>query len=168
MLRPALEAMVAIEDQTLGAGPKLEGIVLRYGLFYGAGSGSTEALASLLARRKVPVFGRADAAIPWIHVDDAAEATVLAIERGAPGSIYNVADDVPSSFRDYALEAARITGAPRPRAVPLWLVRVLMPYAALSASVRLRVSSAKTKRELGWQPKFPSIKEGLAGLRRPA
>jgi nucleoside-diphosphate-sugar epimerase len=167
MLKPAADALAALEDQTLGAGPGLEGIVLRYGLFYGAGSGSTEALAALLAKRKLPVFGRPDSAIPWIHVDDAAEATMLAIERGAPGGIYNVTDEVPTSFRDYALEVARVTRAPLPRAVPLWLVRLLLPYAAVSGSVRLRVTSAKAKRELAWQPKFPSVKEGLAGLGPP-
>jgi nucleoside-diphosphate-sugar epimerase len=163
MLQPALDAIVALETQTLGASP-LEGIVLRYGLVYGAGSGSTEEMIAMLRARRLPAFGAADSAVPWIHIEDAALVTVLAIERGAPGSIYNVTDDAPVGFADFLREAARIAGAPSPRDLPLWLVRLLMPYAGSIGAVRLRVSNAKAKRELGWAPKYPSYREGLAAL----
>jgi nucleoside-diphosphate-sugar epimerase len=163
-VQPAIDAIAALEDEVLGAAPGLEPIVLRFGFFYGAMTGSTQDALAMIRARKLPAFGAADSAVPWVHVDDAARATALAIDRGTPGGIYNIVDDAPTAFGDFVREAARAIGAPRPRSAPLWLVRLLMPYAASIGSMRLRVSNAKAKRDLGWQPRFASCREGLASL----
>jgi nucleoside-diphosphate-sugar epimerase len=159
-LQPTLDATVSLEDQTLGVA-SIEGIVLRYGLLYGAGSGSMEALVDGLRARRLPVFGSEGSLLPWIHVDDGARAMARAIEVGAPGESYNIVDDAPVSLRDYMIEAARAAGAPRPRSVPFWLVRLLMPYASAMGDARLPVSNAKAKRDLGWRPTYPTCRDGL-------
>jgi nucleoside-diphosphate-sugar epimerase len=161
-LQPMTDAVVALEDALLGAAPKIEPVVLRYGLFYGGQTGSTAWIAEMLKKRKLPLFGPEDGAIPWIHIDDAARATVLAIERSAPSAVYNVCDDRPCALRSFLATFASAIGAPPPRRIPLWLVRLLMPYAANGATLRLRVSNGKAKAELGWTLAYPTVREGLA------
>jgi len=122
-----------------------------------------------MLRRRVPMLPGGDrGALSWIHIDDAATATVAALERGKPGEIYNVVDDEPASFAAFAREFASVIGAPPPRSAPLWLVRPFMRYAALFATSTLRVENAKAKRELGWTPRYPTIRDGLRGRRDPA
>jgi len=98
--------------------------VLRYGFFYGAGQFSRSgATAKEIARRRMPVVGSGEGRFSFIHVEDAADATVAALDHGAPG-IYNVTDDAPALQREWVREVARLIGAPKPMHVPLWLARL--------------------------------------------
>jgi nucleoside-diphosphate-sugar epimerase len=156
----ALNALVSLETQVLDA--SLEGVVLRLGLFYGPGVGSTEFMAHLLRRRMMVLPGGGRGVASWIHVEDAASAVVAVLEDPAPGSVYNVVDDVPASTRDFvaALSAAR--GLPGARSIPKWLARLGGRYATMVVNATLRVSNEKIKDELGWTPRYPSIREGLS------
>lgn len=155
-----LEAMRSAEQQTLTS-PVVEGIALRYGLFYGPGPAG-DALVTGLRKRRLPVTSHSGV-LPWLQIEDAAAATVAALERGVPGSAYNVADDEPVSFADLMVAVAAAIGAPKPMVLPSWLLTP-MPYARTMMTGGLRVSSAKAKQELGWTPRFPSYREGVADL----
>ncbi len=155
----ALSGVVALEDAVLGAG----GIVLRYGLFYGPGAGHMDFLEKMLRRRMIRLPGGDRGALSFIHMDDAASATVAALERGRPG-IYNVCDDEPASFAAFLREVARVTGARPPKPVPIGLAKLVMPYAVMAMTGRVTMSNAKAKRDLGWTPRYPSIREGLSGM----
>jgi 2-alkyl-3-oxoalkanoate reductase len=141
---------------------ELEGLVLRYGWFYGPGTyyGEGGSLASDVRRRRFPVVGSGSGLFSFIHVDDAAEATVAAGERGAPG-VYNVVDDEPAALRDWVPAYAEAIGAPPPRRVPVWLARLVAGKMASSMNVQPGASNAKAKRELGWQPRWSSWREGF-------
>ena len=153
-----LEAMVSTERQTSGAAG-IEGIVLRYGLLYGA---DVDTVASMLRRRSLPVV-RDGGEIPFIHHEDAAAATVAALERGGAGRVYNLVDDVPATFRDYAEAVAETHGVPRPLIVPEWVLSAAAPYGkALFSGISMRVSNARARHELGWSPRFPSVADGVA------
>jgi nucleoside-diphosphate-sugar epimerase len=104
-----------LERQVLEADAAIEGIVLRYGMLYGAATGSTQAMVRKLRRRQLPLPGGGHGSISWIHLDDATTATVAALERGRPGEVYNVVDDEPVPWRDYTTQLARVAGAPPPR-----------------------------------------------------
>ena len=136
----------------------IEGIALRYGLFYGRDAPMIE---RMLRRRMLPVSSWAGD-VPLVHHDDAAAATVAALERGIPGVAYNIADDDPGqSWRGYLAEAATVFGAPRPLTLPAGLLRVAIPYAArLMTELDLRVDSGRAHRELDWTPRYPSAREG--------
>ncbi|GAA2768101.1 hypothetical protein GCM10010103_71430 [Streptomyces paradoxus] len=140
----------------------LEGVALRFGLFYGPGG--TEALLPLLRRRQLPLPGDRDRVLPWVELTDAARAVVAAVERGRPGQAYNIADATPLGFRAHVEAVARSFGLPKPLNVPLWLLK-LMSYAHTVMSSRLRMSCAKAERELGWTPRCASSHEGLAAMR---
>ncbi len=150
---PHLAAMVSTEQQvTKAAG--IEGIALRYGLFYGA---DIDTFVDMLRRRMLPVT-RNGGEIPFIHHEDAAAATVAALPHGRAGSAYNIVDDRPVTFRQLVTAIAEHQQAPRPLVVPEWVLAVAAPYAkALFAGVSMRVSNARAKKELSWQPKYPSI-----------
>jgi 2-alkyl-3-oxoalkanoate reductase len=120
----------------------------------------------------MPVVGSGAAIWSWIHVEDAAAATVAAVESRATG-IYNVVDDDPAPVSDWLPYFAEVVGAKPPRHVPVWLARVAAGEVGVSAMTRIRGSSnAKAKRELGWQPKWPSwrdgFRDGLGGEERAA
>lgn len=155
-----LAAMRAGEQQVLNAS-HVEGIALRYGLFYGPGSAG-DTLVEGLRRRRLPVI-RNGGVLPWVYIDDAAAATVAALERGVSGSAYNVADDEPVSFSDMMIAMAEALRAPKPRVVPSWLL-IATPYAKAMMTGGLRVSTAKAKQELGWKPSMPSYHDGVAEL----
>lgn len=165
-LQRSMDAVRSLEDQVLGASRsgRIEGIVLRFGLFYGPGVGSTAFMIRMLRRRMLPLLGGGRSVGSWIHVDDAAAATIAALERGRPGEIYNVVDDEPSTLRDYTTELTRVVGAPRPFSVPAWVARLMGPLPRTLATVQLRVSNEKAKRELGWAPAYPTYREGLRTL----
>jgi 2-alkyl-3-oxoalkanoate reductase len=160
--RRSLEAIRRLEAAVLGT-TGIEGIALRYGNFYGPGTGIAEDgdLAALVRRRRLPIIGRGTGMWSFIHVDDAATATLAAIERGAPGA-YNVADDEPAAVADWLPELARALGAPPPRRVPAWIGRLAAGEVGVSMMTRIRgASNAKARRELGWRPRFPTFREGF-------
>jgi nucleoside-diphosphate-sugar epimerase len=168
-VQPALDALKSLEEQILeatGAG-RIEGVALRMGLFYGAGVGSTEFMAKLLRWRMFALPGGGKGTGSFIHVEDGASAVVAALERSAPGEIYNVADDHPVSLKEFATALARARGLPPPYSVPLWVARIGGRYGTLVATSTLRVSNDKIKKELGWAPRYPTIEEGLAARELP-
>jgi nucleoside-diphosphate-sugar epimerase len=141
--------------------------VLRFGGFYGPGAG-TEITVRLLRRRWLPVVKDSDdSVIPLIYIEDAATATVAALCRGRAGEVYNIVDDEPASFATVVRYLASVIGVPQPRTVPRWFVRVVAPYAAASwLGTKMRVSNAKVKRELQWEPRFPNYRAGIAEFSR--
>lgn len=156
-MQRSLDALAALERQVRAAG----GVALRLGLFYGRGSGM-DAMAPALRRRRLPLPGGGRGLWPVVHVEDAAAAVVAALERGQPGKVYEVADDEAVSFADLVGELARQAGAPPPWSLPAPVARLVAPYATASVLSRLRVSSARAHAELGWRPRFPTYREGLA------
>ena len=140
----------------------LEGLVLRYGWFYGPGTyyGEGGSLTADVMKRRFPVIGRGEGLWSFIHVDDAARATVAATERGAPG-VYNVVDDDPAPMREWLPEFAAAVGARKPRRVPIWLARLAAGKMVKTADVQPGASNAKAKRELDWQPRWKSWREGF-------
>jgi nucleoside-diphosphate-sugar epimerase len=157
-----LKALRQMESAVTGT-DGLEGLVLRYGFFYGPGTyyardGST---AADMRRRRQPIVGKGTGVFSFVHVNDAASATVAAVERGAPG-IYNVADDEPVALRDWAPVYAEAIGAPRPWRVPAWLARLIAGKEVAMFTLTLRgASNAKARRELGWEPRYPSWRQGF-------
>jgi nucleoside-diphosphate-sugar epimerase len=140
----------------------LEGLVLRYGWFYGPGTYYAEdgSMTAEVRRRRFPIIGSGAGLFSFIHTDDAAAATVAAVERGAPG-IYNVVDDEPAAQRDWLPAFAQAVGAKPPRRVPVWLARLVAGGMATAINVQPGASNAKAKRELGWQPRWASWREGF-------
>jgi nucleoside-diphosphate-sugar epimerase len=166
-VRPTLEAILHLERAVTGAAP-IEGLALRYGGFYGPGTSleldpPAGEHVDAIRERKFPIVGGGGGVWSFVHIEDAAEATAIAVERGAPG-VYNVVDDHPSAVRDWLPEAARELGAKRPRRVPRWLGRVMAGQAATVMMTEIRgASNAKARRELGWVPRHPSLVGTLAG-----
>lgn len=161
-VRDALRALGIKERSIRQAGPA--GVVLRYGLFYGPEAGGIAFMLTMLRRRLLGMPGGGSGVASWIHLEDAAEATVAALERGQAGT-FNVVDDEPVSFRTFIEELARRAGTPRPYPVPAWLARPLFPYPALFMSgMRLPVSNEAARRHLDWRPAFPTYREGLADV----
>jgi nucleoside-diphosphate-sugar epimerase len=164
-LRGMMAAIRHLEEAVTGAG-WLEGVVLRYGGFYGPGttlSADPSASHSMAIRkRQFPVVGNGAGVWSFIHVDDAADATAVAVERGERG-IYNVVDDEPAAARDWMPVLARALGAKPPRHVPRWLGRLLAGQAATIMMTEVRgASNDKAKRELGWTPRYASWRQGFA------
>jgi 2-alkyl-3-oxoalkanoate reductase len=164
-LRPSIDALVDMETQVMDASRKggIEGIVLRFGGFYGPRAG-IEITLRLLRRRRLPVLKNGDDfVIPLIHIDDAAAAVVAALHAGKPGEVYNIVDDEPVSFSRIVRDLASAIGAPQPRAVPKWFVQMIAPYAAAAwLGTKMRVSNAKAKRGLQWKPRYPNYRSGIA------
>jgi 2-alkyl-3-oxoalkanoate reductase len=140
----------------------LEGLVLRYGWFYGPGTyfGEDGSTARDVRKRRFPVIGKGAGLFSFIHVDDAASATVAAVERGAPG-IYNIVDDEPAAMRDWLPAYAEAIGAKRPLRVPVWVARLAAGKMVGLMSVQPGASNARAKRELGWEPRWRSWREGF-------
>ncbi|KAE8766072.1 NAD-dependent epimerase/dehydratase family protein [Georgenia thermotolerans] len=154
-------AMRANERHVLTA-PGLEGVALRYGFFYGPEPG-TYGLLDMAARRVLPA-PRVGTWMSALHVEDAAAATVAALERGRPGRAYNVADDHPLTWTAYLDALAEAAGAPRPWRVPDAALR-LSPYlGGLMTRASIRLDTSKAKRELGWAPSYRSVREGLPSV----
>jgi len=162
-----VSALREMEAMVLGS-DGIDGLVLRYGFFYGPGTyyGADGTSTENVRRRRMPIVGRGSGVFSFIHVDDAADATVAAVERGAPG-VYNIADDEPAAMSEWLPVFAEAAGAKPPRRVPVWLVRFVAGKDASGFAVTLRgVSNEKAKRELGWRPAHPSWRTGFAeGLR---
>ncbi len=162
-MRGALEAIRHLERAVTGA-EWTDGIVLRYGGFYGPGTSMAPGgeHVELIRRRKFPVVGDGAGVWSFVNVEDAAEATVAALDRGRRG-IYNVVDDEPAPVSEWLPAMASALGAKPPRHVPRWLGRLLAGEAATVMMTESRgASNEKAKRELGWQPRHPSWRQGVA------
>ncbi|MGD9694493.1 MAG: NAD-dependent epimerase/dehydratase family protein [Thermoleophilia bacterium] len=157
-MRTTLAALRHLEDAVTGA-DGIEGIVLRYGGFYGPGTSMAAGAEHLeaLRARKFPLVGDGGGIAAFVHVADAAAATVAAIERGAPG-IYNVVDDDHRRAAEWMPDAAAALGARPPRRVPRWLARLLAGEAAVAIMTRAPgASNDKARRDLGWTPRNRSL-----------
>jgi 2-alkyl-3-oxoalkanoate reductase len=154
----SLAAIRFLEKAVLEA-PLEGGIVLRYGSFYGPGD--SEPLLELIRKRRMPIVGGGGGVWSWIHLDDAASATVAALERGKHG-VYNIVDDEPAKASEWLPYLAEVVGAKPPRRVPAWLGRLAAGEAAVGMMTEARgASNAKAKRELGWKPVWSSWREGF-------
>jgi nucleoside-diphosphate-sugar epimerase len=160
-IRETLEAIRHLERAVLGGA--FEGVVLRYGGFYGPGASLDRVgpIADAVRRRRLPIVGSGDGVWSFLHLEDAAEATALAVERARPG-VYNVADDEPAPVRAWLPAFAEAIGAPPPRHVPTWLARPLIGEVGVTMMTEIRgASNAKAKRELDWRPRYPTLTAGL-------
>jgi nucleoside-diphosphate-sugar epimerase len=144
-----------LEDVVVGAG----GAVLRYGGFYGPGANDDQ--IKLVLKRLFPLVGGGTGYVSWVHVDDAASATVLALEQKAKG-VFNIVDDEPAPASEWLPYLAECAGAKPPRRVPAWLARLLAGEMAVGMMTEGRgFSNTKAKRELGWELRYPSWRQGF-------
>jgi nucleoside-diphosphate-sugar epimerase len=149
------KAISHLEDAVVRAG----GAVLRYGGFYGPGANDDQ--VRLVRKRLIPVVGGGTGYVSWVHVDDAATATVLAMEQKASG-VFNIVDDEPAPVSVWLPYLAACVGAKPPRRVPAWLARALAGEMAVGVMTEGRgFSNAKAKRELGWELRYPSWRQGF-------
>jgi nucleoside-diphosphate-sugar epimerase len=161
-MRKALQAIRHLEAAVLGA-KGMKGVVLRYGAFYGPGTSFAQGSVMIdeLRRRKFPIIGSGSGIWSFIHVDDAAEATVAAIERDVSG-IYNVTDDDAAAVSEWLPVLAAAVKAPPPRRVPRLLARLIVGEPGVVLMTQIRgASNAKAKRELGWRPGRSSWRIGF-------
>jgi nucleoside-diphosphate-sugar epimerase len=150
-----VRAIRHLEDAVLGAG----GAVLRYGGLYGPGA--TDDQVELVRKRQFPLVGSGAGYCSWVHVDDAASATLLAVEQKSTG-VFNIVDDEPAPAAEWLPYLAQAAGAKRPMRVPVWLARLVAGNVAVTMMTQGRgFSNAKAKRELGWQPRYPSWRQGF-------
>jgi len=161
-MRRTLGAIRHLESTVLGR-DEMEGLVLRYGAFYGPGSSIGEGgdVVETVRRRRFPIVGSGEGVWSFVHLDDVAEATALAIVKGDAG-IYNVTDDEPAPVRAWLPALAEAIGAPPPRRVPTWVARPLVGEVGVSLMTQIRgASNAKAKTRLGWRPRFASWRQGF-------
>lgn len=166
-LRHSLDAIEHLEQVvTHASGP--EGIVLRYGAFYGTDTGLFDGpMIDQIRARRAPLIGDGEGWWSFLHIDDAAAATAAAIERGRAGSVYNIVDDEPAPAREWLPALARMLGAKPPFQVPPWIARILAGEHIVMMMTQNRAgSNAKAKRELGWQPAHASWRDGFAEIVR--
>jgi nucleoside-diphosphate-sugar epimerase len=155
--RESIDAIAHLE-RTVTAAP-LEGIVLRYGNFYGPGA--SEELVDLIKHRKMPIIGDGAGVWSWIHLDDAAAATVAAVEHGRAG-VYNIVDDEPAPVAEWLPYLAECVGAKRPMRVPTWLGRMAAGETTVQWMTQARgASNAKAKLDLGWRPGWATWRTGF-------
>jgi nucleoside-diphosphate-sugar epimerase len=148
-------AMTYLDEAVFAA----RGIVLRYGAFYGA---DNDGLVAPVRKRQFPIVGDGGGYASWIHLDDAAAATVLALEHHGP-AIYNIVDDEPAPVREWLPVLAEALGAKPPRHFPVWLARLVAGDVAVMMGTEVRgASNAKAKRELGWTPRYATWRQGFA------
>ena len=141
----------------------LEALALRYGFFYGPGTSIAKdgAVVELVCNRRIPIVGDGAGIWSFIHVQDAARATVAAVSSGAPG-IYNVVDDEPAPVSTWLPLLADVLGAEPPRQMPVWLAKLLIGDGGATMMTQIRgASNAKAKREFGWEPIYPSWRRGF-------
>jgi nucleoside-diphosphate-sugar epimerase len=159
----AAGATRSMESQILNANQskQIQGIVLRYGLFYGPTNPGTIKMVEMVRKRRLPTIRGDHGLLPFIHIDDVVSATMAALDRGTPGSVYDIVDDKAVSFSDAVRCMAEYIGAPTPRSIPAWLFRLISPYRARVLSTRLPLSNAKARAELMWRPTYPTMREGF-------
>ncbi len=153
--RVGMEAILHVEEAVL----RVDGTVLRYGAFYGPGASDDQ--VELIRKRQFPLVGASTGYSSWVHLDDAAGATVLAVEQRAKG-VFNIVDDEPAPASEWLPYLATCAGAKRPMRVPAWLARLLAGDVAVTMMTEGRgFSNAKAKRELGWNLSYPSWRKGF-------
>jgi nucleoside-diphosphate-sugar epimerase len=158
----SLQAIRYVENAVTNAAG-LEGIALRYGNFYGPGTGIDIGgdIVEQVRKRQFPIVGNGAGLWAFVHMDDAAAAAIAAIENGQPG-VYNVADDEAAPVRKWLPDLAAVIGAKPPRHVPVWLGRIAAGEVGVSMMTQIRgISSAKAKAGLGWAPRYPTYREGF-------
>jgi 2-alkyl-3-oxoalkanoate reductase len=162
-MREAIAAVKSMESQIVEASRqgKIEGLVLRYGGFYGPGNPMTDDLFARIRRGRLFTIRNDRGLLPFIHLDDAVSATIAALDKGRPGERYDIVDDRAMSFSEVATTAAELMGVARPRAVSMWVLRLLMPYFARLLAVRLPLSNAKARAELEWRPQYSTVRDGV-------
>lgn len=152
---PVSEAIIRLEDAVLGA----DGAVMRYGAFYGPGA--TDDQVEYVRKRMFPLVGGGRGHCSWVHLDDAAGATVLAVEQQAKG-LFNICDDEPAPAAEWLPYLADCAGAKPPLRVPVWLARLVAGATPVIMQTEGRgFSNAKAKRELGWELRYPSWRQGF-------
>jgi nucleoside-diphosphate-sugar epimerase len=157
-------------EKTVTTSSEIDAVVLRYGALYGHKTGLFDGpIIDQLRRRRVPLIGDANGWWSFLHVDDAAAATAIAIECGAPG-IYNIVDDEPAPVREWLPALAGMLGARPPRQIPKWLARIIAGEHIVTLMTEARAgSNAKAKHDLSWQPTHASWRQGFAEvLSQPA
>ncbi|MBS1879720.1 MAG: NAD(P)-dependent oxidoreductase [Actinobacteria bacterium] len=163
-LQPGIDAILHLERAVTSIDWG-EGLALRYGGFYGPWTSVSldpdAVLAGPVRRRRLPIIGQGGGITSYVHVDDAAAATVIAVERGRPG-VYNIVDDEPAPQREWLPVLAQALGAKPPRHMPRWFARLLAGETATAMMTDAKGSSnLKARRELGWQPRYPSWRQGF-------
>jgi nucleoside-diphosphate-sugar epimerase len=153
-MRGVVEALRHVEDVVVKAG----GAALRYGAFYGPGA--TDDLVELVRKRRFPLVGDGTGYFNWVHLDDAASATVLALEQQATG-VFNVVDDEPAQVREWLPYLAESAGLRRPMRLPKWVARLLAGEMVKIVTEGCAFSNVKAKRELGWELRYPSWRQGF-------
>jgi nucleoside-diphosphate-sugar epimerase len=164
-IRETHAAIRRLEELVTGAG----GVVLRYGGFYGPGTGLAPGgdQFEMVRKRRFPLIGNGAGIWSFAHTEDVATGTIAALERGREGEIYNVCDDDPAPIREWLPLLARSLGAKPPRRIPAWLAaRLASPAAVMLMTTAPGASNAKAKAELDWTPAWPSWREGFAALDR--
>jgi nucleoside-diphosphate-sugar epimerase len=152
---PGMVAIRHVEEAVSDMG----GAVLRYGGLYGPGA--TDDQVELVRKRQFPLVGRGTGYTSWVHLDDAASATVLAVEQRARGT-FNIVDDEPAPASEWLPYLAACAGAKKPLRIPVWVARpVAGDVAVIMMNEGRGFSNAKAKRELGWQPRYPSWRQGF-------
>jgi nucleoside-diphosphate-sugar epimerase len=166
----AAAAVASMEQQVLEAtaNASIEGVILRYGMFYGLEVPSTIAMIDMVRKRRLPVLRNDASQLPIIHLEDAVSATLRALDIAPAGSIYDVVDDQSVSLSEIVEAVAEYTNSAKPFRVPAWLPRLVSPYLARMTSTRLPLSNAKAKMELGWRPKYPTMRDGMVQMFRRA
>jgi len=161
-MRSTIDAIKYLERAVLNFG----GIVLRYGGFYGPGTGLARdgEQLEMIRTRRFPLVGEGRAVWSLVHVDDAAAATVAALERARPAAIYNIVDDEPARVGEVISYLAEVVGAKPPRHIPLWLARLLGEHMVVLMDEVRGASNAKARRELGWEPVHGSWRDGFREL----
>ncbi len=156
--QPVMDAVRHVEDTVV----KADGAVVRYGWLYGPGV--LDDLVAPLRKRQFPLVGSGAGHTSWVHLDDAANATALVVEQLASG-VFNIVDDEPAAAREWLPYLAACAGAKPPMRVPAWLARPLAGQVAVAVMTEGRgFSNAKAKRELGWQLRYPSWRQGFAAV----
>jgi nucleoside-diphosphate-sugar epimerase len=166
-LLPSARALASAEAQVQKAtdSGSIEGVIVRFGSFYGPRAGTD--IAARLLRWRLLTIPRAahGSGVPWIHIDDAASGVVAAMTRGRAGQAYNIVDDEAARLRDVFEYLATVMRLPQPPSVPMWMMQLMAPFLVEGLlETTLRVSNAKAKTELDWRPRFPTYREGLTAF----
>jgi nucleoside-diphosphate-sugar epimerase len=166
----ATAAVHSMEDQVMEMSRRgsIEGVVVRYGMFYGLEARSTLAMIDMVQKRRLPVVRRDAGLLPLIHVDDAVSATVRALTMAPAGAAYDIVDDRAVSMTEIVEALAEYTGSPAPIRIPAWVARLVAPYAARFMSIRMPLSNRLAKADLEWGLKYPTLRDGLARMFRRA